>query len=502
MPSRIGRPDPLPRLRRLTAPVPRATVPAMDAAVPPSLLHALAARLGPRGFSVDPADLAAHGTDWRGLYRGRPACLLRPATTEECAAAVRLCAEAGVGIVPQGGNTSMVGGAVPDETGRQVVLSLARMNRIRALDPVDMTMVAEAGVVLKAAQDAAAAAGCLFPLSLGAEGSATVGGVLSTNAGGNTTIRYGNARDLMLGLEVVLADGSVIHGLRRLRKDNTGYALRHLFAGAEGTLGVITAAVLRLFPQPRSEATAFAAVPDEAAALALFRRFRAADEGALRAFEYMSGKGVELVLRHIPGTALPLAGQAEHYCLIDLATSRRDADLPALLEATLAEALEVGEVTDAAIASSAAQRAAMWRLREEHSEAQKREGASVKNDVSVPVSAVPELIRRAREALLALVPGSRPIAFGHIGDGNIHLNLLQPEGTEAAAFLARAEEIMGQVNAIVRDLDGSFSAEHGIGRLKQAMLAEWRGGAELAAMRAIKAALDPRGVMNPGKLLA
>ncbi len=473
----------------------------MDAAVPPSLLHALAARLGPRGFSVDPADLAAHGTDWRGLYRGRPACLLRPATTEECAAAVRLCAEAGVGIVPQGGNTSMVGGAVPDETGRQVVLSLARMNRIRALDPVDMTMVAEAGVVLKAAQDAAAAAGCLFPLSLGAEGSATIGGVLSTNAGGNTTIRYGNARDLMLGLEVVLADGSVIHGLRRLRKDNTGYALRHLFAGAEGRLassplpccGCSHSRAARPRPSPqcpmrrrRSRCSAASARPMRARC----------------ALRIHVGRGVELVLRHIPGTALPLAARAEHYCLIDLATSRRAADLPALLEATLAEALEAGEVTDAAIASSAAQRAAMWRLREEHSEAQKREGASVKNDVSVPVSAVPELIRRAREALLALVPGSRPVAFGHIGDGNIHLNLLQPERMEAAAFLARAEEIMGEVNAIVRALDGSFSAEHGIGRLKPAMLAEWRGGAELAAMRAIKAALDPRGVMNPGKLLA
>jgi FAD/FMN-containing dehydrogenase len=351
------------------------------------------------------------------------------------------------------------------------------------------------------ALDAAAAAGCLFPLSLGAEGSATIGGVLSTNAGGNTTIRYGNARDLMLGLEVVLADGSVIQGLRRLRKDNTGYALRHLFAGAEGTLGVITAASLRLFPPPRSEATAFAAVADEDAALALYRRFRDADEGALRAFEYMSGTGLDFVLTHIPGASLPLAARAAHYCLVDLATSRRDAALPALLEATLAEAFEAGEVTDAAIASSSAQRAAMWKLREEHSEAQKREGASVKNDVSVPVSAVPELLRRARAALTALVPGSRPVPFGHLGDGNIHLNLQQPEGMDPKAFLARAEEIMGCVNAIVRDLDGSFSAEHGIGRLKPAMLAEWRGGAELAAMRAVKAALDPRGVMNPGKVL-
>jgi FAD/FMN-containing dehydrogenase len=470
----------------------------MDAA---HLLAALAERLGPRGFSADQADIAPLCTDWRGLYTGRALALLRPADAAECADAVRLCAEAGIAIVPQGGNTSMVAGATPDETGRSVLLSLARMNRIRALDPVDMTMVAEAGVVLKAAQDAAAAAGCLFPLSLGAEGSATIGGVLSTNAGGNTTIRYGNARDLMLGLEVVLADGSVIHGLRRLRKDNTGYALRHLFAGAEGTLGIITAASLRLFPPARSEATAFAAVADEDAALALYRRFRDADEGALRAFEYMSGTGIGFVLKHIPGVSLPLGSPAAHYCLVDLATSRRDAALPALLEAILADAFAAGEVVDAAIAASDAQRAAMWRLREEQAEAQKREGASVKNDVSVPVSSVPELIRRARAALTALIPGSRPVPFGHLGDGNIHLNLEQPEGMDPKAFLARADDIMHCVNDIVRALDGSFSAEHGIGRLKPGMLAEWRGGRELAAMRAIKAALDPRGVMNPGKVL-
>ena len=473
----------------------------MDTPAPHGLIDALAARLGPRGFSTDQADLAPLCTDWRGLYSGRALALLRPADTAECADAVRLCAEAGIAIVPQGGNTSMVAGATPDASGSQAILSLARMNRIRALDPVDMTMVAEAGVVLKAAQDAAAEQGCLFPLSLGAEGSATIGGVLSTNAGGNTTIRYGNARDLMLGLEVVLADGSVIHALRRLRKDNTGYALRHLFAGAEGTLGVITAASLRLFPRARSEATGFAAVPDEAAALALYRRFRDADEGALRAFEYMAGAGMGFVLKHIPGATLPLATPAAHYCLVDLATSRRDAALPALLESVLADAFEAGEVTDAAIAASDAQRAAMWKLREEHSEAQKREGASVKNDVSVPVSAVPDLIRRASAALTAMIPGSRPVPFGHMGDGNIHMNLEQPEGMDPKAFLARADDIMHCVNEIVRDLDGSFSAEHGIGRLKPAMLAEWRAGGEIGAMRAVKAALDPRGVMNPGKVL-
>jgi FAD/FMN-containing dehydrogenase len=403
--------------------------------------------------------------------------------------------------VPQGGNTSMVGGATPDEGGGQVVVSLARMNRIRDLDPLDMTMTAEAGVVLKAAQDAAAEAGCLFPLSLGAEGTATIGGVLSTNAGGNTTVRYGNARELMLGLEVVLPDGQVWNGLRRLRKDNTGYALRHLFVGAEGTLGFITAAVLRLFPRPRESAVAFCAVRDEDAALALFRRFRDRDESAVRAFEYMSGAGVDFAVRHIEGCALPLAARAAHYVLVDLASSRPDAALRALIEAVLAEALEAGEVMDAAIPESEAQRAAVWRLREEHPEAQKREGASVKNDVSVPVSKVPELIRRASEACRALMPGIRPVPFGHLGDGNIHMNLEQPVGMDPASFLARSHDIMETVNAVVRDLGGSFSAEHGIGRLKTDMMEDWRGGAELDAMRRIKAALDPLGLMNPGKVL-
>jgi FAD/FMN-containing dehydrogenase len=395
----------------------------------------------------------------------------------------------------------MVGGAVPDESGRQLILSLGRMNRLRDLDAADMTMTAEAGMVLKAAQEAAEAAGALFPLSLGAEGTATIGGVLSTNAGGNTTVRYGNARELMLGLEAVLPDGSVWNGLRRLRKDNTGYALRHLLVGAEGTLGIITAATLRLFPRARDTALAFCAVADEAAALALFRRFRDRDEGAVRAFEYMSGTGVEFCARHIEGVALPFATRADHYVLVDLASPRPDAALRELAESVLAEALEAGEAVDAVIAESEAQARKLWRIREEHPEAQKREGASVKNDVSVPVSKVPELIRRCSAALVALIPGSRPVPFGHIGDGNIHMNLQQPPGMDPAAFLARSHDIMDCVNAVVRELDGSFSAEHGIGRLKTGMMAEWRGGAELAAMVAIKRALDPQGILNPGKVL-
>jgi FAD/FMN-containing dehydrogenase len=361
-------------------------------------------------------------------------------------------------------------------------------------------MSAEAGLVLKAAQDAAAGVVCLFPLSLGAEGTATIGGVLSTNAGGNTTVRYGNARDLMLGLEVVLPDGQVWNGLRRLRKDNTGYALRHLFVGAEGTLGFITAAVLRLFPRPRESEVGFCAVRDEDAALALFRRFRDRDESAVRAFEYMSGEGVGFYARHIEGGSVPLPGHA-HYVLVDLASSRSDAGLRALLEAVLEEAMEAGEVLDAAIGESEAQRAALWRIREEHPEAQKREGASVKNDVSVPVSRTPELIRRSSEACRKLIPGIRPVPFGHLGDGNIHMNLEQPVGMDAAEFLARSHDIMDTVNAVVRDLGGSFSAEHGIGRLKTDMMADWRGGAELDLMQRIKVAVDPLGLMNPGKVL-
>jgi len=472
-----------------------------DAIPTDGLLAEFRALLGPAGVLTEAADIAPALSDWRSLYQGQALAVLRPASTEEVAACVTICARAGIPIVPQGGNTSMVGGATPSEDGRSVILSLARLNRIRAIDPVDMTMTAEAGVVLKTAQDAATEAHCLFPLSLGAEGTATIGGVLSTNAGGNTTVRYGNARELMLGLEVVLPDGQIWSGLRRLRKDNTGYALRHLFVGAEGTLGIVTAATLRLFAQPRANEVLFCSVRDEDAALAVFQRFRAVDETAIRAFEYMSGQGVDFAVKHIPGVTLPVAERADHYILVDLASTREDADLQGLAEQVLGAAMEEGEVLDAVIGGNEAKRHAIWRIREEHPEAQRKEGASVKNDVSVPVSKVPELIRRASAACIALIPGTRPVPFGHLGDGNIHMNLEQPEGMDAAAFLARSHDIMDTVNAVVRELDGSFSAEHGIGRLKTDMMESWRGGAELSTMQRIKAALDPAGIMNPGKVL-
>ncbi len=345
------------------------------------LISTIRSVVGDRGVLTDPTDVAPYIEDWRLLYHGRTQAVVRPANTDEVARVVRLCAQAGVPVVPQGGNTSMVGGATPDETGRSIVLSLARMARVRALDPIDLTMTIEAGATLKAAQNAAAEAGCLLPLSISSEGSAQIGGVLATNAGGNNTVRYGNARDLVLGLEVVLADGQVWNGLRRLRKDNTGYCLRQLFVGSEGTLGVITAAVLKLVPHPRDAAVALCAVTSPEAALKLFGQFQGHDPGAVQAFEYMSRLGMDFVLRHIPGAVLPLAQPAPHYVLVELASPRADAGLRAALEQVLEGALGDGIVADAAIAESEAQRAAIWRLREEHSEAQKREGASVKNDV-------------------------------------------------------------------------------------------------------------------------
>jgi FAD/FMN-containing dehydrogenase len=465
------------------------------------LLDAIRAIVGDRGILTDEADTAPYAEDWRRLYQGHTKAVIRPGTTQELAAVVALCAESATAIVPQGGNTSMVGGAVPNEDGSELILSTARLNRIRDIDRTDMTLTIEAGVTLKAAQLAAAEHGCLLPLSISSEGTAQIGGVLAVNAGGNNTVRYGNARDLVLGLEVVLPDGTIWNGLRRLRKDNTGYCLRQLFVGSEGTLGIITAAVLKLAPQPKEVAVALCGVASPEAALALFARFQAHDAASISAFELMSGLGMSFVLKHIPNTTMPLQTQAGFYVLVELASPRPNAGLRAMLELILEQALEDTIVQDAAIAESEAQLAAIWRLREEHSEAQKREGASIKNDVSVPVSKVPAFIHEATAACEALLPGVRVVPFGHMGDGNIHFNLEQPVGSQSAWFLAQDHAIMDAVNAVVRRYDGSFSAEHGIGKLKPYMMPDWRGGAELALMQRIKAAIDPAGIMNPGKVL-
>ena len=474
-----------------------------DTALPPTnaLLDAIRAVVGDRGILTNPTDTASYSEDWRRLYKGRTQAVVRPADTRELAEVVRLCAASGTPIVPQGGNTSMVGGAVPAEDGSELILSTVRMTRIRDLDPVDMTLTIESGVTLKAAQIAVADAGCLLPLSISSEGSAQIGGVLAVNAGGNNTVRYGNARDLVLGLEVVLPDGTIWNGLRKLRKDNTGYCLRQLFVGSEGTLGIITAAVLKLAPQPREIAVAFCGVESPKAALGLFTRFQAHDAATINAFELMSGLGTAFVLKHIPGTTLPLSHPAPFYVLVELATPRPNSGLRQSMEDVLEKALTDGVVIDAAVAESDAQRAAIWRLREEHSEGQKREGASVKNDVSVPVSKVPEFIRKATIACETLIPGIRAVPFGHMGDGNIHFNLEQPVGSDPAWFLDQDHALMDVVNEVVREFDGSFSAEHGIGKLKPYMMPDWRGGAELALMQRIKAALDPMGLMNPGKVL-
>ncbi|MFT9207031.1 FAD-binding oxidoreductase [Acetobacter orientalis] len=471
-----------------------------DTSLPPELYTALADLLGPSGFLTNSTDTASYCTDWRMLYQGKCAAVLRPATTADCAQAVTLCVQHGVPMVPQGGNTSMVGGATPDESGKAVVISTTRMNRILNIDHADLTMTVEAGVTLKAAQDAALKEGLMLPLSISSEGSADIGGILATNAGGNNTVRYGNARELALGLEAVMPDGAVLNVMRKLRKDNTGYALRQLLIGSEGTLGIITTAVIQLQPQPRTRETALCAVPNAKGALDLFAAFRKQDPAAIQAFEYMSDTSMGLVNALIDNCPLPLSEPAPAYALVELASPRADDSLRTLMEEVLGAAFESGLVSDAVLAESETQRQNLWMIREEHAEAQKRAGASVKNDVSVPLAAIPEFIEKATQACEALIPGIRVAPFGHIGDGNIHFNLVQPEGADPKGFLAQDHAMMDTVANIVRTLGGSFSAEHGVGQLKTYMMPSWRGGAELDSMRKIKAALDPQNLMNPGKI--
>jgi D-lactate dehydrogenase (cytochrome) len=468
---------------------------------PAAALERIAAVVGARG-TVSPDDAAPLLRDERGLYRGSAALVVRPASTDECAAVVRICNGAGIGVVPQGGNTGYCGGATPfDGEQRQILLSLSRMNRVREIDTTGFTMAVEAGVVLARAQAAARDAGLLFPLSMGSEGSAQIGGALSTNAGGLAVLRYGTMRDLVLGLEVVLPSGEVLAELKALRKDNTGYDLRALFLGAEGTLGVITAAVLKLYPEPRARATAWLAVANVDAACRLLGRARRESGDEVVSAEYVSRRSLELVLCHVEGAREPLGTPAEHYVLLELASADADEALHAKLTRILSSGLEAGEIVDGAIAESEAQRRALWLLRERVPEAERRAGGSVKHDVSVRIGAIPEFIARAELTLAQLGP-QRLSIYGHIGDGNLHFNVLPPEGQSIDEFREkRADDVSGRVHELAARLRGSFSAEHGVGILKRAELARYESPPALALMRALKGAIDPQGIMNPGKVL-
>jgi len=450
---------------------------------------------------TDTSDMAPYLVDQRNTYHGATPMVVRPASTAEVAAVVALCNETGTPIVPQGGNTGLCGAATPSGDGSELLVSLTRMKRIREIDALNFTLTAEAGVILADIQKAADEADRLFPLSLGAEGSACIGGNLSTNAGGTGVLRYGNARDLMLGLEVVLPDGRIWDGLSALRKDNTGYDLKHLFAGAEGTLGIITTAVLKLFPRPRDIQTAFAAVRDADAAIEILSRARAVTDDRVTAFEWIARRGLDLVFSHISNTRDPLGEIHAEYLLIELTSGHDNGGLRDALEGVLVDAMERGEVLDATIAESRAQAADFWRLRETLPEAQLIEAASIKHDISVPVSSVPEFLRTADAALAAAMPGIRICAFGHIGDGNLHYNVIKPSDMDDALFKGRLEEINRIVHDIAVSLRGSISAEHGIGLLKRDELAHYKSPIALDAMRDIKRALDPNGIMNPGKVI-
>jgi FAD/FMN-containing dehydrogenase len=462
----------------------------------------LRAIVGERGVvAQDAASRAPYENDWRDAYHGHAAAVVRPSSTGEVSRIVALLSQLRVPIVPQGGNTSLCGASVPDESGTQVVVNLSRMNRVREVDPDNNTMTVEAGCVLQTLQEVAAKHDRLFPLSLGAQGSCEIGGNLSTNAGGTGVLRYGNTRELVLGLEVVLPHGRVWNGLRALRKDNTGYDLKQLFIGAEGTLGIITAAVLKLFPLPRSHATAIVAIEDPAAAVKLLSFLRERCGERITGFELVSRVCLDLVLRHIAGSRDPLPQAHPWYLLVELSDSTEGGALDGLLEEALGAAAEGGLVRDAAVAASQAQRNAFWKLREDITEAQKLDGVSVKHDVSVPVSRVPELIESASAALAKRFPEIRIVAFGHVGDGNIHYNCGLPGFEAAREFFRNAPEVNRIVYEVVHSLGGSISAEHGLGQLKRDEVKRYKDPLELELMRSIKATLDPLGLMNPGKVL-
>ncbi|MGB6119404.1 MAG: FAD-binding oxidoreductase [Mesorhizobium sp.] len=466
-------------------------------------LDRFAAIVGDRYALRDEASIAPFLVEKRGLYAGRTALVLRPGSVDEVSAIMRLASETRTAIVPQSGNTGLVGGQVPDASGREVLLSLSRLNRIRELDVTSNTVVAEAGVILHDLREAADAADRLFPLSLASQGSCQIGGNLSSNAGGVGALAYGVARDLCLGLEVVLPTGEVLDDLRKLKKDNTGYDLKDLFIGAEGTLGVITAAVLKLFPKPTGRVVAWVGLQSPQAALSLYGRASAAAGPSLTAFELMAARPLDFVLRHIPGSIAPLARVYDWNVLIEISSGRSEEDAHALIDSILEDYMFGEDVLqfDGVMASSLAQADAFWNLRESMSDAQKAEGGSIKHDISVPVASIPEFIIRADAAVEKVVPGARPVCFGHMGDGNLHYNVTQPVGGDMAGFLSHYRAMNDAVHDIVRDMNGSISAEHGIGQMKRDELIATAPPVATDLMRRIRKAFDPAGIMNPGKVI-
>jgi FAD/FMN-containing dehydrogenase len=470
-------------------------------ATPAAFLKRCRAIVGADCVLTRPADCAPYLTDWRGRFTGMALAVLRPASTQQVADLVKTCVEFRVPIVPQGGRTGLVLGSVPDASGSAVVLSLSRLNRIRVVDPVNRTMTVDAGCILQDVQAAAAASFCLFPLSLAAEGSCSIGGNLSTNAGGTAVLRYGNARELCLGLEVVTAQGEIWDGLRGLRKDNTGYDLRDLYIGAEGTLGIITGAVLKLFPRPKAALTALVAVDSPADATMLLMLAQNACGPALTGFELMSHYCLELVREHFPGLPRPIKAAHPYYVLLEVSSSESAAHAESLLEAALAAAFSDSVTVDAVVASSLAQSKGLWDLREHIPLAQARQGKNIKHDIALPVSRIAPFIERTDAALAAAFPGCQVVCFGHLGDGNLHYNVAPPAGQSDEEFLARQDAINAVVYASVEFAGGSISAEHGIGALKREALVRHKSEVELSLMRAVKAALDPLNLMNPGKVL-
>jgi FAD/FMN-containing dehydrogenase len=471
--------------------------------LPPSssTLAELKAAVGRDGWLESPEDLSPYLTDFRRLYQGATPLVLKPRSVDAVARILAICNRHEVAVVPYGGNTSYCGGATPDESGSQIVVSMQRLNQVRHIDAANYSMIVEAGCTLAATQAAARDANRLFPLSLGSEGTAQIGGNLSTNAGGTAVLRYGMMRDLTLGLEVVLADGRVLAGLKSLRKDNTGYDVKSLFIGAEGTLGIITAVSLKLFPLPGDTATALVGIDSPSQALELLARLRTAAGDQVTSFELMPRIAVEITVRRVEGVANPLGFGCAWYLLVELSSPNPTQGLTALLTAELEEAAAAGAVKDAMPATSLAQAQAMWKLRESIPEAQRRHGASIKHDVSVPVSRIPTLIEKGTALALELAPEGEVVSYGHAGDGNLHFNLSQRPGADVTNFLARTHALEGAMFDLVESLGGSISAEHGIGRLKAAEFARRADPVELQVMRELKRTLDPKGILNPGKVL-